>query len=159
MTRKHNDSPGIVVGVDGSAASAAALRWALARAATDHETVTAVEVQPIERFLPGTSYAPAPYGTAPPAERLHSRLHETVAPAVAAVRNAPEVIETHLHGDPAAELVRTAENASMLVLGHTPHRRITEFLLGRVTAECLRRSGIPVVLVPAGRTVRGPEAG
>lgn len=140
---------GIVVGVDGSAASVAALRWAIARAAAEHSTIIAVEVRPPVHLLPGSSYAVQPYGAAPPVERLHSRLHETVAATVAAVPDAPEIVEMQLCGEPGVELTRVAQdNGSVLVLGYNPHGRITEFLLGRVTGECLRHARRPVVLVP-----------
>lgn len=140
---------GIVVGVDGSAASVAALRWAITEAKAQACPVTAVEVRPASHPLPGTSYAVQPYGSAPPVERTRSRLHETVAATVATVRDAPLVEEMHLQGDAGVELARIARNSgSTLVLGYTPHSRVTEFLLGRVTGECLRHSRIPVVLVP-----------
>jgi nucleotide-binding universal stress UspA family protein len=140
---------GFVVGVDGSAASVAALRWAVAQAAAQRCPITAVEVRPAEHPLPGTSYAIQPYGSAPPVERTRTRLHETVAAILATVKNPPHVVELHLQGDAAAELVRVAQEAqATLVLGYTPHSRVTEFLLGRVTGECLRHSRTPVVLVP-----------
>jgi len=144
---------GIVVGVDGSAASVAALRWAIARAKADHTTVTAVEVRPVLHPLPGAAYSIQPYGTAPPAERLRSRLHDTVVATVAATvavdTDAPQVAELQLEGDPGVELTRVvADRGAMLVLGYHPHSRVTEFLLGRVTGECLRHSRRPVVLVP-----------
>ncbi|HEY7596129.1 MAG TPA: universal stress protein [Actinophytocola sp.] len=141
---------GIVVGVDGSAASVAALRWAITRAMADHCTITAVEVRPRVHLAPGTSYAIQPYGTAPPAERLHTRLHDTVAATVATVADAPEIVEIQLEGDPGVELARAAaDHGGMLVLGYHPHSRVSEFLLGRVTGECLRHARRPVVLVPA----------
>ena len=46
------------------------------------------------------------------------------------------------------ELARAAHGAAMLVLGHNPHGKTTEFLFGRVTNECLRHADVPVVLVP-----------
>lgn len=140
---------GIVVGVDGSAASVAALRWAIARAKAEHTTITAVEVRVPVHLMPGTSYAMQPYGTAPPAERLRSRLHATVSATVAPVTDPPEIVELQVQGDPAVELARAAaDHGDMLVLGYRPHSRVAEFLLGRVGGECLRHSRRPVVLVP-----------
>jgi nucleotide-binding universal stress UspA family protein len=142
----------IVVGLDGSAASAAALRWAVEHAGADHRTVTAVEVQPPARLAPGTSYMLAPYGTTPPPEHTHSLLHETVTAvreAMPDTPNTPEITELRLRGDAGIELARVARNATMLVLGHNPHGKTVEFLFGRVTAECLRHADVPVVLVPA----------
>ena len=140
---------GIVVGVDGSAASVAALRWAIVRAKAEHSMITAVEVSPQVHVMPGTSYAIQPYGTAPPVERLRTRLHDTVVATLSTVADPPEVVELQLQGDPGVELTRAAtEHGGMLVLGYHPHSRVTEFLLGRVTGECLRHSRRPVVLVP-----------
>jgi len=144
-----NGQNGIVVGVDGSAASVAALRWAIARAKAERSTITAVEVRPPVHLMPGTSYAVQPYGTAPPAERLHTRLHDTVVATVSMVADPPEIVELQLQGDPGVELTRAAaDHGGMLVLGYHPHSRVAEFLLGRVTGECLRHSRRPVVLVP-----------
>ncbi|WP_243867024.1 universal stress protein [Actinophytocola oryzae] len=140
---------GMVVGVDGSAASVAALRWAIAQARAHGCPITAVEVRAPAHPLPGASYAVQPYGSAPPVERTRTRLHDTVTAAVATVADAPEIVEMRLEGDPGAELVRAAhDTGSTLVLGYTPHTRLTEFLFGRVTGECLRLSRQPVVLVP-----------
>ncbi|GAB1516711.1 universal stress protein [Actinophytocola sp. KF-1] len=139
----------IVVGVDGSPASATALRWAVDRAVAEHRTVTAVEVRVPVRLGPGTSYAPAPYGRIPP-ERDGDIVHDTVAAVQKAVPNAPRIAELRRQGEPGIELARAAQGAAMLVLGHNPHGRTTEFLFGHVTNECLRHADVPVVLVPAG---------
>lgn len=140
---------GIVVGVDGSAASAAALRWAITHARAERCPVRAVEVRPQAHPMPGSSYAVQPYGWAPPVERTRTRLHDTVKAAVAAIEDGLEIVEMQVKGDPGVELARIAHSTgSTLVLGHTPHGRLTEFVFGRVTSECLRRSRQPVVLVP-----------
>jgi len=144
----------IVVGVDGSAASVVALRWAVERATAEHRAVTAVEVRAPSRLAPGTSYAPAPYGMTPPPGRDRSRLHETVTAVREDMPHAPRIAELERRGEPGVELARVAHDAAMLVLGHNPHGRTTEFLFGRVTAECLRHTGVPVVLVPAATRLR-----
>lgn len=141
----------IVVGVDGSAASVAALRWAVDRATAEHHTVTAVEVRTPVRLAPGTSYAPGPYGLIPP-ERHGNPLHDAVAAVRKAVPNAPTIAELQRRGDAGVELARVAHDAAMLVLGHNPHGKLTELLFGDVTSECLRHARVPVVLVPAPRS-------
>ncbi|MFI7680146.1 universal stress protein [Actinophytocola sp. NPDC049390] len=138
----------IVVGVDGSPASINALHWAVTRAKAEHRTLIAVEVRYPAHLLPGTSYAPAPYGTAPP-RRNASTLHDTVTAVREAEPTAPRITELHRSGEPGVELARAAHGAEMLVLGYNPHGRTTEFLFGRVTNECLRHADVPVVLVPA----------
>lgn len=137
----------IVVGVDGSPASVMALRWALSRAMAEQRTVVAVEVRVPVHLAPGTSYAPAPYGTTPP-DRRHVTLHDTVAAVRAGVPHAPKIAELQRRGEPGIELARAAHGAAMLVLGYHRHGRATEFLFGRVTSECLRHTEVPVVLVP-----------
>jgi nucleotide-binding universal stress UspA family protein len=94
-----------------------------------------------------TSYAPAPYGLIPP-ERRGSTLHDMVATVRNAVPNAPKIAELQRRGEAGVELTRVARDAAMLVLGHNPHGRITEFLFGDVTSECLRHAEVPIVLVP-----------
>ncbi|MFI7680446.1 universal stress protein [Actinophytocola sp. NPDC049390] len=138
----------IVVGVDGSPASVNALRWAVARAEAEHRTVVAVEVRYPAQLLPGTSYAPAPHGMAPPAPH-GSVLHDTVAAVREAGPTAPRITALRRSGAPGIELARAAHGAVMLVLGYNPRGRTTEFLFGRVTNECLRHADVPVVLVPA----------
>jgi len=140
----------IVVGVDGSAASRAALRWAVRHAGTVGAAVTAVEVQRQPHVAPGTSYAVQPYGTVPPADRIEheGRLHTVATEAAASVLGAPPVAELRVQGAPGAELARIAVNADLLVLGHTPHGRVAEFVLGSTAGECLRKARCPVVLVP-----------
>lgn len=78
---------GIVVGVDGSAAGVAPLRWAVTQARAQRCPVTAVEVRPRVHPLPGSSYA-----SAPPVERLRTRLHDTVSATAATVPDAPEIV-------------------------------------------------------------------
>ena len=145
----------IVVGVDGSPASHAALRWAVRHAARDKATITAVEVGHRARLAPGTSYAVQPYGMAPPIERAThpTRLHDAVQAVRGSIQDAPAIRELHVDGEPGVELTRIAESASMLVLGHTPHGRLTELILGSTATECLRHARCPVVLVPADTAV------
>lgn len=137
----------IVVGVDGSPASITALRWAIGRAKAEQRMVTAVEVRVPVRLSPGTSYAPAPYGTTPP-DRSHRTLHDTVHAARTAVKDPPRIAELQRRGEPGIELARAAHGAAMLVLGYHRHGRAAEFLFGHVTNECLRHVDVPVVLVP-----------
>ena len=140
----------IVVGFDGSSASHAALRWAISRANRDDATVTAVEVTHPSRLAPGSSYAVQPYGVAPPIERASRRssLHEAIQ-AARGPRVSTPVVEVRVDGEPGVELARIAEGAAMLVLGHTPHTRISQLILGSTGADCLRHARCPVVFIPA----------
>ncbi len=87
---------------------------------------------------------------APPIERVthKSSLHEAIL-AARGSHNATPVVELHVDGEPGVELTRIAEGAAMLVLGHTPHGRLTELILGSTGSECLRHARCPVVFIPA----------
>ena len=139
----------IVVGVDGSPASVAALRWAVARATAERRAVTAVEVRSPTQLTPSASYTPTPYGTPP---RHHDTVHDTVDAVRKAVPGAAKITVLERRGEPGIELARAAHGAEMLVLGHQRHGRAAEFLFGHVTHDCLRHVDVPVVLVPVQRT-------
>lgn len=130
----------IIVGVDGSPASHAALRWAASVASAQDCEIAAVAVQPrTPAFMPAASMALLPYGKAPepqPAARAQ-RLHALVEQA-----GAGHVTEHLLTGDPARELTRLARPGDLLVIGRGS-------LIGSVARACVRHAQCPVVVVPA----------
>ncbi|GAB3899685.1 universal stress protein [Kibdelosporangium lantanae] len=136
----------IIVGIDGSPASGAALRWATSVAAGMHATVSAVTVQRrTPAFLPATSMALLPHGTLPersPATRAE-RLH-----AVVVESGDQDVAEYLLTGDPARELVRMAGPDDLIVVGSHGALTPASAMLGSVTAACLRHARCPVVVIP-----------
>jgi nucleotide-binding universal stress UspA family protein len=141
------DQRTIVVGVDGSPASRAALRWAMDMAETQDVSVTAVAVQRrAPAFMPATSMALLPHGTAPEtapetrAERLHTLVEQT---------GHHEVTEQLITGDPARELTRMTRPNDLLVVGSHGALTAMSSLLGSVTMACLRHARCPVVVVPA----------
>ncbi len=138
----------IVVGVDGSPASRAALRWATKVAATTKDfSVAAVAVQRrVPALLPATSMALLPHGRTPVAEpsTRADRLHTIVVQA----GDQRMVTEFLLTGDPAEELTHMAGPGDLLVVGR--HGALTPMAIGSVTTGCLRRARCPVVVVPPG---------
>lgn len=145
--RQHIDAP-IVVGVNGSPVSLAALHWSAAEAELTGRTVHAVAVW---------SYAPAlePGGTMLPARDIAAahlrRLEEAVGQA--AVRHPGARIEARLvEGDVVEALLAAARHAALLVLGGHRHGPLLSALLGSVSARCLRRARCPVVVVPGHAT-------
>lgn len=144
----------IVVGVDGSTASRAALRWAVSEAGrTPGTEIVAVHVGRRPHLAPATSYAVQPYGTAPPIERTRRvQLHDIVSTVSQDGPDAPVISEVRIEGEPAAELIRSCRDTDLLVLGTTPHSRLTELALGSVATDCARHAPCPVVLVPATHT-------
>jgi nucleotide-binding universal stress UspA family protein len=142
----------IVVGVDGSRGSAAALRWASELAlAEDAELVVVHVVEP-------ASYDTAPVGLpravlneADWRQAIHDELEGTwCAPLTrAGVRHRVRVEE----GDAGPRLVAIAgeEHAGLVVTGHRGPRGLAELVQGGVSAFVTHHSPCPVAVVPAER--------
>lgn len=154
-------TPRVVVGVDGSSTSDAALAWALEVAAGGGADVEALHVWRWD--------LPAPLPTVPDvptqlAEQARSRVERQLEGALArrpagapAVRARPCTVE----GEPGAALVDAATGAELLVLGRHGQselsRRLLGSLLGSVAGHCLSRSTAPVVVVPSGAPTAAPD--
>jgi len=137
----------IVVGVDGSASSRAALRWAVRQARITGGTVGAV----IAFQMPMTpqNYAWAPIYDEEAAEfaadagrRLDQVISEEVAPADRHLVT-PQVV----HGHPAQVLLDAADGADLLVVGHRGHDSFAGALLGSVGQYCVHHARGPVLIV------------
>lgn len=135
----------IVVGVDGSPASSAALHWAVEEA-----TVSGREVRAVAAW----SYTPAlgPGGVVMPVDDMAAGYRHTLEEVVGKATGAHPAAPVHpelVEGEPVDVLLEAAKGASMLVLGSHGHGRLMTVLLGSVSARCLRRAGCPVVIIPA----------
>ncbi|KOX20500.1 hypothetical protein ADK67_29915 [Saccharothrix sp. NRRL B-16348] len=128
----------IVVGLDNSAAGAAALRWAV-RHAREGGVVVAVSVCGIRTPTGGTDL----FHTV----RLR-RMDDTVTRMgpIPSVR----VEQSVLDGEPGPTLVELAEEADSLVLGRHGYVRGGMTILGSVIRHCLEHATCPVVVVPVG---------
>ncbi|MBQ0988212.1 universal stress protein [Streptomyces sp. F63] len=147
-------APRVVVGVDGSAGSVAALRWAAARAPSLGAGLVVVHA-----WEPATGrrapYAPAasrPSGTesrGSAGEVLERALRAGLGPSAEA-----GVRAVLAEGPPAAVLLRYADDALLLVLGRHPPgpgpgRPVPPNAGGGpVARDCLRHARCPVVVVP-----------
>ncbi len=143
-----NSAP-IVVGVDGTEASLAALRWAVGEAAAHDVELIAVHVRD-PRPRPRAPYAGGEVDGAGPAGA--ARLVERQVERIEAVKATP-VFEV---GNPSVQLVRRAIGARMLVLGLADGRRHGDGIgmqfgptLGPVARACVARASCPVVVVPS----------
>lgn len=143
--------PLIVVGVDGSPAGTAALRWAVRDATRQHGRVRAVSVRYAPELMPATSLALQPHGTRvpePDSVQREAWLHELIATATAGVENPAPVEAVSLVGDPETELT-TAADADLLVVGGHGQGALAEVFLGSVAAGSVRHAECPVVVIPA----------
>jgi len=130
----------IVVGVDGSAHSVAALKWALEQAETRQGELTAVFAWEVP-FLgfPGAFDR----------EELEKSGKEFLIETVSRVAPTPAVplITLVAEGDPAASLIKASENADLLVVGTRGRSPWAGLLLGSVSQRCAAGAACPVLLI------------
>ncbi len=142
---------GIVVGVDGSAGSSAALEYALADAARRSSPLHVLAA------APPTDYWERVYGFdgPPPPEDSRQRVEEQVRRQLEGVLAAwpggsPEVrVDVRVRtGAPGPVLVEAAEGADELVVGHRGRGAAASALLGSVGLHCVLHASCPVTVVP-----------
>ncbi|MFE0510851.1 universal stress protein [Streptomyces sp. NPDC058964] len=135
--------PRLVVGVDGSYGSGAALCWA-ARQARERQAVLDIVTVWDEAAQPPPGRGRRGEGQL---ELARERLERALA-ALARERNLPKrVITAPLHGLAGEQLVRRAAGAELLVLGTSGIG--SPEIPGAIGLYCLRHSNAPVVFVPA----------
>jgi nucleotide-binding universal stress UspA family protein len=130
----------VVVGVDGSPYSEAALRWALADAEQHQGEVTAVFAWQV----PFSSF-PGLYDR----EALEKASKEFLIDKISEVAPKPAVplLPLVAEGDAAEALITASKDASLLVLGTRGRSRLAGLLVGSVSQVCAAAARCPVVLV------------
>ncbi len=143
----------IVVGVDGSDGSRAALRWAAEEGARRHDTVRAV-------YAWGYPYIPGPEGSAVflnPADVTRDateRLEATIAEALPDEAARAAVERYVIDGSAADVLVEQSKDADLVVVGARGHGGFVGLLLGSVSGQVVNHAHCPVVVVPRERQTR-----
>ena len=145
------DAMAIIVGVDGSAESLEALRWALEEARVRSTTVRAVHVWQ----YPATMVIGDPFLGGPEVDPLliePSELpHLAKAHLAEIVRDAaldPDAVEQQaVQGHPAESLLEASKDAELLVVGSRGHGGFAGLLLGSVSQACAQHARCPVVIV------------
>ncbi len=146
-TRNH--ARRIVVGVDGSPESLAALAWAIEEADR-----TGGEIDAVLAYDSGLAWidvgsefqAPILEQSATRAkEELHHALEGLGIEGSTSVLVRPLVVE----GQPARVLVELAGDADLLVVGSRGRGGFTGVMLGSVSQRCAGHSPCPVVVVPS----------
>ncbi len=143
----------IVVGVDGSPSSRAALAWAVRQAELTGSSIDAVSAWHFPVMVGGYAWAPvsvldeaSDFG-AIAAKSLTEAIGQTVAP------DCPVKISTSVQEGNAAEvLLAAADGADLLVVGSRGHAGFTGALLGSVSQHCAHHAPCPLVIV---RQTRG----
>jgi nucleotide-binding universal stress UspA family protein len=139
----------IVVGVDGSAGSMAALAWAVDEADAHGATLVCV-VAWEPPVVYGSGFAPVP--SLPPdgayEEAARGQMDASLE-RVGGTKGVPEVERLVIEGPPGEVLLAAAEGADLLVVGSRGHGSFLGMLLGSVSQHCAHHAHCPVVIVPS----------
>jgi nucleotide-binding universal stress UspA family protein len=144
------DMERIVVGVDGSEGSVAALRWAIGEGALRGAVVEAVSAFHV------------PYVGAASVMPLMLDPEEFEAAARAVLRKVVEQVDDSslvepvrqlvLEGPASTVLVSAGKGASLLVVGARGHGGLAGMLLGSISRQVTEHADVPVVVVPKERS-------
>jgi nucleotide-binding universal stress UspA family protein len=141
----------IVVGVDGSPGSDAALEWAIHQAESWGAEIVAVHV--VQRSIPSGLAASVADPPRIESERWWSDLHVRVAEEFCRLlrnsRIAHRIVTVCRH--PSTEILRVAdhEDAGLVVVGNGLNSTMKEIFLGSVAHELSHHARRPLVIVPA----------
>lgn len=130
----------VVVGVDGSPHSAAALRWAISEAAEHDGEVMAV----LAWQMPFVSI-PGGFGR----DELEQSYKDYLVSTISEVAPSPPVplVSVIAEGEPTESLIEAAKDAHLLVLGTKGQSRYAGLMLGSVSAACAANAPCAVVLI------------
>jgi nucleotide-binding universal stress UspA family protein len=134
----------IIVGVDGSPGSDAALRWAVAHAPAFGARVVAVHC-----WSPPLRHAESePAGEAAALERDFAAILDAAVERARADGPGVDVERVLSRGEPAEALTDLAAGAALLVLGSRGTSGHTGAVLGSVSRRVTDRATCPIVVVP-----------
>ena len=143
MQQQNGPAGRIVVGVDGSVSSKAALAWAVRQAKLTDAVVQAVTVWQ----YPGTYGYPAPAADDTNYEELAARVVTDAIAEVASPAGPVEIRPEVVKGNPAAALLAASAGAELMVVGSRGHGGFVEALLGSVSQHCAHHAPCPVVII------------
>jgi nucleotide-binding universal stress UspA family protein len=132
----------IIVAVDGSPASEAAIAWAAKQAALTGARLEAV----IAWHVPAMAYGSMMYPAEADLEQASTQtLEETLDKVLGQER--VNVTSRVIQGPAALALVEASKSADLLVMGSRGHGAFRGMLLGSVSDYCVARAACPVVVV------------
>ncbi|WP_051939228.1 universal stress protein [Phaeacidiphilus oryzae] len=145
----------IVVGVDGSASSQEALRWAVGQGRLAGAVVEALAAWERPLDYGGYGVALMDVDFAGPAR---DALDSSIAALGPEAEKDVEIVRRVVQGHPADVLLKAAQGADLLVLGSRGHGGFAGALLGSVGQHCVQHAGCPVVIVRHGEQPADAEA-
>ena len=136
----------VVVGVDGSPASDAALTWAADEALVRHAALEIVHAW----TYPHVGDVAGMAASFPDQDDFAATARFVLDAAVKTATRAhgPCVTAKLVHGAPAKALVDAAAGADLLVVGSRGRGGFAGLLLGSVSQQCAHHAPCPVVVVP-----------
>jgi len=133
----------IVVGVDGSVPSKAALAWAVRQAQLTGAAVEAV----IAWEFPAIYGYPAPVVLDVDYAGIAAKVIADVIAEVSSPGEPVKIRSTVAEGNAAQVLLDASAGAELLVVGSRGHGGFTEALLGSVGQHCVHHATCPVVVI------------
>ncbi len=139
----------VVVGVDGSEHSVAALRWALDYARAKHVDVEALATwthpMPVGDGISGMAYAPMDSKSLE--EETTAALERALLSACPDATERGRVARIVAEDRPAHALIDASRGAELLVVGSRGHGGFAGLLLGSVSTQCVHHAHCPVTVV------------
>lgn len=139
----------IVVGVDGSPASKAALAWAVEQAELTGASVEAVIAWHYPIMVGGMPFAPIGVVESADFGEFATKVLTDVIGATVDPDGPVKVSSVVREGNAAQVLLEAAKGAELLVVGSRGHGGFTEALLGSVSQACVHHARCPVVVIRA----------
>jgi nucleotide-binding universal stress UspA family protein len=136
----------IVVGVDGSPSSIAALEWAGNQAELTGATLEALLAW---EWLTGYGWSPIPSDFEP--EHAHETALSELLQPIRKAHPAMPIQTAVIEGHPAPLLTKASQGADLLVVGSRGHGEFVGMLLGSVSEHCATHAHCPVVVMRDGQ--------
>jgi nucleotide-binding universal stress UspA family protein len=147
---RANDPRGsyVLVGIDGSDPSCAALHWAVREASATGLRVVAVYAAEPPSVWPGFAYAVVadPVPAADMSGEVRSQVAQTLRNA--GVEGLVDVETRVLPGHPAQVLLEAADGAALIVVGRRGHGGFAAAIMGSTSRYVSAHANVPVVVVP-----------
>jgi nucleotide-binding universal stress UspA family protein len=146
---KEKKMPGIIVGIDGSAHSLKALKWAVIEAGVRREPLTVLTVnQAVTGYWGHVLVYPGDAELTEKARKLAQDETDSLLDELDDEAKPPSVTVRATSGLPAEELVNASADANLIVVGSRGAGGFKRLVLGSVSSSLAHHAHCPVVVVP-----------
>lgn len=137
----------VIVGVDGSASSAAALDWAARYAEATGTELVAVLAWHYPSAVGGPPVGVAPEPVTSEVERSRYEILDKAIETSCANRPSVRVQRRVVYGHPAQVLIDESNDAALLVVGSKGYGGFRGMMLGSISTHCVTHAACPVTVV------------